>query len=93
MTDASMDNAAPMKGRLTTVDARTKKRNAAEKRFKAYGLVAILIGIFFLIVLTVSILRSGIPAFTQAEMQLEFVLTQEEFDAAESQVLKTKAYE
>ena len=93
MTDASMDNAAPMKGRLTTVDARTKKRNAAEKRFKAYGVVAILIGIFFLVVLTVSILRSGIPAFTQAEMQLEFVLTQEEFDAAESQVLKTKAYE
>ena len=92
MTDASMDS-VPMKGRLTTVDARTKKRNAAEKRFKAYGILAILIGIFFLVVLAVSILRSGIPAFTQAEMKLEFVLTQEEFDSAESQVLKTKAYE
>ena len=92
MTDASMDS-VPMKGRLTAVDARTKKRNAAEKRFKAYGIVAILIGIFFLVVLAVSILRSGIPAFTQAEMKLEFVLSQEEFESAESQVLKTKAYE
>ena len=92
MTDASMDS-APVKGRLTTVDARTRKRNAAEKRFKAYGLVAILIGLFFLVVLAVSILRSGLPAFTQAEVQVEFTLTQEEFDAAESQMLKTRAYE
>ncbi len=92
MTDASMDS-GPKKGSLTTVDARTKKRNAAEKRFKAYGIVAILIGMFFLVVLAASILRSGLPAFTQAEMKLEFVLSQEEFDAAEGQLLKTKAYE
>jgi phosphate transport system permease protein len=92
MTDASMDS-APKSGRLTTVDARTKKRNAAEKRFKAYGLTAILIGLFFLVVLAVSIVRSGLPAFSQANVQVEFVLTQEEFDAAEGTMLKTKAYE
>ncbi|MCR9107932.1 phosphate ABC transporter permease PstA [Marivita sp. XM-24bin2] len=92
MTNASMDS-APMKGSLTTVDARTKKRNAAEKRFRLYGIVAILIGLFFLVVLAVSILRSGIPAFTQAEVRLEFTMTQEQFDDAESQLLKTKAYQ
>lgn len=92
MTDASM-NSVPVKGSLTTLDARTKKRNAAEKRFKAYGLVAIMIGLFFLVVLAVSILRSGIPAFTQAEVRVEFTLTQAQFDEAESQMLKTKAYE
>ena len=92
MTEASMGS-APKKGRLTTVDARTKKRNAAEKRFKAYGLIAIMIGLFFLVVLAVSILRSGLPAFTQANVQVEFILTQEQFDEAEGQMLKTKAYE
>lgn len=92
MTDASM-NSVPVKGSLTTLDARTKKRNAAEKRFKAYGLVAIMIGLFFLVVLAVSILRSGIPAFTLAEVRVEFTLTQAQFDEAESQMLKTKAYE
>ncbi len=92
MTDASM-NSVPVKGSLTTLDARTKKRNAAEKRFKAYGLVAIMVGLFFLVVLAVSILRSGIPAFTLAEVRVEFTLTQAQFDEAESQMLKTKAYE
>jgi phosphate transport system permease protein len=93
MTDAtSMDGALP-KGRLTTVDARTKKRNAAEKRFRAYGLTAILIGLFFLVVLFTSILRSGIPAFTQAEVSVEFTITQAQYEDAESQLLKTSAYE
>ncbi|SHH17177.1 phosphate ABC transporter permease PstA [Marivita hallyeonensis] len=92
MTDVSMESAAP-RGTLTTVDARTKKRNAAEKRFRAYGLTAIVIGLFFLVVLAVSIIRSGLPAFTQTVVEVEFTLTQEQFDEAESQLLKTKAYE
>ena len=49
MTDASMNTGG--KSSLATLDARTRKRNAAEKRFKAYGLTAILIGLFFLGVL------------------------------------------
>ena len=92
MTDASRHDAAP-KGGLMTPDARTSKRNAAEKRFRAYGLGAILVGLFFLVVLAVSILRSGLPAFTQAEMQVTFTLSQEQFDEAESKMLKTRAYE
>jgi phosphate transport system permease protein len=73
-------------------DPRTKKRNAAEKRFRAYGIIAITIGVLFLASLAFSILRSGLPAFTQYVAKLEVTLSQEEFDAAESQMLKTAAY-
>jgi len=45
MTDASTHSPAPRrKITLTAEDARTKKRNAAEKRFRAYGIVAIATG-------------------------------------------------
>ncbi|WP_296419166.1 phosphate ABC transporter permease PstA [Pseudooctadecabacter sp.] len=84
---------ASPKSSLLTVDARTKKRNAAEKRFKAYGIVAIAIGLMFLVVLLTSILRSGLPAFTNTVVALEATVTQEDYDAAEGQLLKTAAYE
>ncbi|MEC3862397.1 phosphate ABC transporter permease PstA [Mesobacterium sp. TK19101] len=95
MTDASFEGAAPAphKARsLHTQDARTKKRNASEARFKAYGMVAILIGLFFLVVLAVSIVRSGAPAFTRTVVEIDFTLTQEQYDEAEKQLFKTKAY-
>ncbi|WP_439142203.1 phosphate ABC transporter permease PstA [Pseudooctadecabacter sp.] len=84
---------ASPKSSLLTVDARTKKRNAAEKRFKAYGIVAIAIGLLFLVVLLTSILRSGLPAFTNTVVALQATVTQEDYDAAEGQLLKTAAYE
>ncbi|WP_428516212.1 phosphate ABC transporter permease PstA [Roseovarius sp.] len=95
MTDATL-NGASGGGRdrssLKTADANTKRRNAAEKRFRAYGLTAIIIGIFFLVVLFFSIIRSGLPAFTHTVVEMEFTLTQEQFDEAESELFKTKAY-
>ncbi|MEO0400987.1 MAG: phosphate ABC transporter permease PstA [Pseudomonadota bacterium] len=93
MTDASMDNAAAPKSGLTVVDERTRKRNAAEKRFQYYGIAAISIGLLFLLFLFGSILRSGLPAFTQTVVDVEFALTQAQIDEAESKMLKTKAYE
>jgi phosphate transport system permease protein len=94
MTDATVNPSAQPKAKssLHETDARTRKRNAAEKRFKAYGIGAIAIGIFFLVVLAFSIIRSGIPAFTQTVVSVDFTLTQEQFDDAESQLFKTKAY-
>ncbi|SNS57754.1 phosphate ABC transporter permease PstA [Antarctobacter heliothermus] len=94
MTDASMDTPTPRRKKISLVadDARTKKRNKAEKRFQAYGIGAIAIGLFFLLVLATSILRSGIPAFTTTVVSVEFTLQQEEFDEAEGQLFKTKAY-
>ncbi len=94
MTDASMQN--PETGRqavsLTAYDARTRKRAKAEKRFRAYGIVAIATGLFFLIVLFASILSEGIPAFTRTVVSVEFTLTQQEQEEAEGTLFKTKAY-
>ena len=56
-------------------------------------MVALSIGVLFLLFLFASILRSGLPAFTQTVMNVEFVVSQEEFDKAESKMLKTKAYQ
>ncbi|MFC6638270.1 phosphate ABC transporter permease PstA [Sulfitobacter sp. JBTF-M27] len=96
MSDASLTSgAAPTRAKksLMAVDVRTRKRNAAEKRFRAYGIAAIVTGMFFLIVLAVSIVRSGLPAFSHTVVSVEFNLTEEQFADAESQLFKTKAYE
>ncbi len=95
MTDASMTpaEAKPKKSSLSVLDARTRKRNAAETRFRMYGVAAIAVGLLFLVFLFASILRSGIPAFTQTVMDIEFVLTQEQFEEAESKMLKTGEYQ
>ena len=92
MTDQSAPNDTPVRTSLKVADPRTKKRNAAEARFKAYGIAAICVGVLFLLALGFSILRAGLPAFTQYVMELEVTLSQEEFDDAESQLLKTAAY-
>ena len=49
MVDATNTlGAAPRKtSSLLALDPRTRRRNAAETRFKVYGIVAILIGLFF----------------------------------------------
>ena len=96
MTDMSAETrAAPkrVKTSILTLDDRTRRRNAAEARFRAYGVIAIAIGLFFLVWLVASILRSGLPAFTNIVVEFEVVITQEDIDAAESQLLKTSAYE
>jgi phosphate transport system permease protein len=78
---------------LYATDDLTKKRNASEKRFQAYGITAILIGLVFLVVMAYSIISEGIPAFTRTVLTVEFTVTQEQFDDAESQLFKTRAYE
>ncbi len=50
---------------LLKQDSRTKFRNAAEKRFRAYGLTAIVLALAMLVWLLVSILTAGAPAFRQ----------------------------
>ncbi len=72
-------------------DELTKKRNASEKRFQAYGIAAIGAGLFFLVVLAYSIISEGIPAFTRTVLTVEFPVTQAPFDGAEGQPLKPPA--
>lgn len=95
MTDTSMTptDAPKKKSSLLAQDVRTRKRNAAETRFRMYGIAAISVGLLFLVFLFASILRSGLPAFTQTVVNTEFVLTKEQFDKAESKMLKTGEYQ
>jgi phosphate transport system permease protein len=61
-------------------DARTRARNRAEARFRAYGLAALLVGLFFLVVLLGSILWNGTSVFMQTRMTLEIELLESELD-------------
>ncbi|MFB9150819.1 phosphate ABC transporter permease PstA [Roseovarius ramblicola] len=93
MTDATLNTGGERpRSSLLVQDAHTRKRNRAEARFKAYGIGAILIGLFFLTVLATSIIRSGSPAFTRTVVDVEFALSQAQIDEAESQLFKTAAY-
>ncbi|WP_377505476.1 phosphate ABC transporter permease PstA [Octadecabacter sp. R77987] len=55
---------------LLTIDARTRKRNAAETRFKAYGIAALAVGLLFLIALLTAIISNGTGAFKQTFIAL-----------------------
>ncbi|WP_425100523.1 phosphate ABC transporter permease PstA [Tropicibacter sp. S64] len=80
MTDATINPAPKRHGALTAADARTAKRNAAEKRFQMYGLAAIGAGLFFLVVLLVSILGSGVGAFQQTFITVPVHLDEAKLD-------------
>ncbi len=77
MTDVSLPDQTPVRrhgGSLLTQDKRTKARNAAEARFRMYGVLAISIAIFALVGLLASILYNGSSAFRQTFVQLDIVL-------------------
>ncbi|WP_439137238.1 phosphate ABC transporter permease PstA [Planktotalea sp.] len=69
-----------MKTSLLTLDARTKKRNAAETRFRAYGIAAIGAGLAMLILLLVTIFGKGLGAFQQTFVTLNVPLLEEKLD-------------
>ncbi|MDF1748730.1 MAG: DUF3333 domain-containing protein, partial [Alphaproteobacteria bacterium] len=58
---------------------RIKRRYAAERRFQAYGISAIMIGLAFLVVMFFSIIRNGYPAFQETRIQLDVELTESAF--------------
>lgn len=61
-------------------DARTRRRNAAEKRFRAYGLTAIGIGLLLLAVLLTTIVSNGMGAFRQAFVTVDVFLDPAKLD-------------
>ncbi len=79
MTDATANTPRP-KTSLIEVDARTKRRNAAEARFKAYGITAIAIGLLFLVVLLGSIIANGVGAFQQTFVNVPVYLDPAKLD-------------
>lgn len=65
---------------LLKQDARTAKRNRAETRFRAYGLIAIGIGMLMLVVLLTTIFSRGTGAFQQTYLSLDVTLDAAKLD-------------
>ncbi|MCA0275673.1 MAG: phosphate ABC transporter permease PstA [Proteobacteria bacterium] len=96
MTDISLDtlttSAAPARR-----DIGLKKRYAAERRFRLYGVLAIAVGLVFLAIMLTSIVSKGYTAFWQATvtLQVEFdpkIIDPENKRATDPNVLITANY-
>ncbi|MBR9841926.1 MAG: phosphate ABC transporter permease PstA [Rhodobacteraceae bacterium] len=68
------------KGSLLVQDARTKRRNAAESRFKVYGMLAVATGLCFLVMLLWAIISNGTQAFSQTFVTFEVELLESKLD-------------
>ncbi|MGB1035413.1 MAG: phosphate ABC transporter permease PstA, partial [Primorskyibacter sp.] len=85
MTDSSMVDAQPAASKAPTrslhaQDDHTRRRNAAETRFRMYGMAAITVGMVFLAVLVTSILSNGMGAFRQTFITVEVFLDPAKLD-------------
>lgn len=81
MTDQSRSHAQTQTS-LYTLDAWTKKRNAAEKRFRIIGAGAVILGVLALVGLLASILSNGLSAFQQTFITVEVYLDPAKLDKA-----------
>ncbi|RDW14168.1 phosphate ABC transporter permease PstA [Paracoccus thiocyanatus] len=79
MSDASLDGAKP-RNSLLVADPHTRKRNAAEARFRAYGLGAIVISMIMLVILLSTILGGGVSAFRQTYLEIPVALDAAQLD-------------
>lgn len=81
MSDAAIsDTPTPKPRSLYTENARTKRRNAAERRFRVYGLSAVIVGILALVMLLISILGNGLSAFQQTYVTFPVELAEDRLD-------------
>lgn len=84
MTDVSAEGFAAGgragKRSLLTLDDRTRRRNAAEARFRAYGLAAITVALIALALLLVSIFSNGLSAFRQTYIAIPVTLDAKKLD-------------
>ncbi len=80
LTQAPAPAAKPKSGSLFEKDMRTKRRNAAESRFKMYGIAAIGIGLVMLTVLVTNIVTAGLGAFQQTYLELDVTLLESKLD-------------
>lgn len=82
MTDSAqfsdIDTAKPRS--LLERDPKIKARANAEMRFRIYGIIAISLGMVFLVVLLTTIIQRGVPAFTQTFISLDIELKADKLD-------------
>ena len=62
------------------VSAGLKRRYARERRFRLYGMLATLFAVMVLGILLFTIIRTGLPAFTQTMIKLSVTLYPQEID-------------
>ena len=74
MTEISQTNS------LFNISNKTKNRNAAERRFRIYGILAISIGLLMLLVLASTIILRGTSAFQQTFITLDVDLLESKLD-------------
>ncbi|WP_449041156.1 phosphate ABC transporter permease PstA [Paracoccus sp. (in: a-proteobacteria)] len=67
-------------GSLFARDPRTARRRAAEARFRAYGMGAVLVGVAALLLLLSSVLSSGLGAFRQTQIHIPVMLAESVLD-------------
>jgi len=79
MTDISAANPA-FSARQEAQKARLAKRYAAERRFRLYGIAAIVVTAVFVASLMLSILFKGLPAFTEHRLVLDVTASAEALD-------------
>lgn len=87
MIDASLYHAAPQSrpsSSLLEADARTRRRKAAETRFRLYGMAAVGLGLAALVVLLVSVLGNGVGAFRQTYVEIPVMLDEAVLDKSGS---------
>ena len=88
-----MNKSAPQptqqKSTMDRVKAGMVKRRAAEKRFKFLGVLAIALGMLFLVTLFTSIISKGYSAFLQTYIQLEIHIDESRIDPDGSRLEET----
>ncbi|MGE0661157.1 MAG: phosphate ABC transporter permease PstA [Reyranellaceae bacterium] len=78
MTEMAVD--ATSGARAAAPTDRLRKRYAAERRFRLYGLAAVILGLGFLVALFASIVGAGYGAFVQNAIKLEVNFSAETID-------------
>jgi len=97
MTDSTFNAAGNAVATPQRRDIGIKRRYAAERRFRLYGIVAIAIGVFFLCALLFSVFSKGYTAFGQTTIYLPVKLDEQVIDpgnkrATDPNVLITANY-
>jgi phosphate transport system permease protein len=83
MTDAAVTGVGPSarpKSSLLEQTSLMRRRNAAEARFKAYGIGAIALSLSMLAIMLWTIIGDGVSSFYQAKLSFPMMLTAETLD-------------
>ncbi len=80
MSDATTTPASVAGAGLVKRDIGIKRRYAAERRFRAYGLIAIALGLLFLMLLLGTVISKGYTAFRQTAINIPVTFSKDIID-------------